>query len=407
MTPQRKKFEHVSLYQVKGVWRVTTCKIEKRRITRRLGKQQALAERYAAQVSEWIAQYRARLITVAKLLQLLGESVPVADLLVRYQQSLSSRGRSANYIRTMMPRLKILLELADVDRAAQLSVAGVNRALDALRSGSEERAPVSDQTLAHYLRAVRQFARFLTREPNRLFDTDPLQGLVSRPVSRVMRQRRSPTAQEIQLLLQHVERLPAGPFALTGFERGMLYAFALATGLRLGELRQLRVSWIDLDRGVVAVPGVHTKNGQPAYQPLPQWLIDRCRSWLAPRSGDALVWPSLPKVVTIALRADQAGARQAWIDAVTGEPRAEREASDVLRYRSASGVFDFHALRHAYVTRVVGSGASVKEAQALARHSDPKLTIGLYSHADAARMRIMVDAAIPDPARAQAQSAAQ
>ncbi len=41
---------------------------------------------------------------------------------------------------------------------------------------------------------------------------------------------------------------------------------------------------------------------------------------------------------------------------------------------------DFHALRHTYITRIVGSGASVKVAQELARHSTPTLTIGRYAH---------------------------
>ena len=41
---------------------------------------------------------------------------------------------------------------------------------------------------------------------------------------------------------------------------------------------------------------------------------------------------------------------------------------------------DFHALRHAYITRLVQSGTSVKVAQELARHSTPTLTLGRYSH---------------------------
>jgi hypothetical protein len=36
--------------------------------------------------------------------------------------------------------------------------------------------------------------------------------------------------------------------------------------------------------------------------------------------------------------------------------------------------------RHAYISTVVNSGASVKVAQELARHSSPTLSIGRYSH---------------------------
>jgi len=61
--------------------------------------------------------------------------------------------------------------------------------------------------------------------------------------------------------------------------------------------------------------------------------------------------------------------------------RRERRKSPFLRYADDAGrVADFHALRHTYVSRVVASGASVKVAQELARHSTPTLTIGRYAH---------------------------
>jgi hypothetical protein len=43
-------------------------------------------------------------------------------------------------------------------------------------------------------------------------------------------------------------------------------------------------------------------------------------------------------------------------------------------------VVDFHALRHTYISRVVASGANIKVAQELARHSTPTLTLGRYAH---------------------------
>jgi hypothetical protein len=43
-------------------------------------------------------------------------------------------------------------------------------------------------------------------------------------------------------------------------------------------------------------------------------------------------------------------------------------------------VADFHATRHTCISGIVAGGASVKTAQELARHADPALTIGRYSH---------------------------
>ena len=75
-----------------------------------------------------------------------------------------------------------------------------------------------------------------------------------------------------------------------------------------------------------------------------------------------------------------------------------------IPYRDSAGrVFDFHGLRHAYISAVVAGGASVKTAQELARHSTPTLTIGRYSHA---RLHDLVGAldALPKLTTAQARS---
>jgi integrase len=64
-----------------------------------------------------------------------------------------------------------------------------------------------------------------------------------------------------------------------------------------------------------------------------------------------------------------------------------------LAYRnSAGGVADFHALRHTYVSRLVRSGANIKVAQELARHSTPVLTLGRYAHMEIVDQRKALDA---------------
>jgi hypothetical protein len=58
---------------------------------------------------------------------------------------------------------------------------------------------------------------------------------------------------------------------------------------------------------------------------------------------------------------------------------ADLQAADIL-YRDESGkVFDFHSLRTSFATNLIKSGVSVKQAQALVRHSTPTLTLGTYS----------------------------
>jgi hypothetical protein len=51
-----------------------------------------------------------------------------------------------------------------------------------------------------------------------------------------------------------------------------------------------------------------------------------------------------------------------------------------IPFETDAGVADFHALRHAYITSLVASGAHVKTVQVLARHLTPDLAIRLYAH---------------------------
>jgi hypothetical protein len=53
------------------------------------------------------------------------------------------------------------------------------------------------------------------------------------------------------------------------------------------------------------------------------------------------------------------------------------EAAGIPKH-GPGGKLDFHACRTAYVNLVLDSGATVKEAQELARHSTPDLTMNVY-----------------------------
>ena len=54
--------------------------------------------------------------------------------------------------------------------------------------------------------------------------------------------------------------------------------------------------------------------------------------------------------------------------------------SSCLKATDADGlIVDFHSLRVTFSTLLVKSGATVKAAQELARHCDPKLTMNIYS----------------------------
>ena len=56
-----------------------------------------------------------------------------------------------------------------------------------------------------------------------------------------------------------------------------------------------------------------------------------------------------------------------------------------------TGKLDFHACRVAYINMVIESGVTVKEAQALARHSTPQLTMNVYGRVREERLSEAVE----------------
>ena len=71
------------------------------------------------------------------------------------------------------------------------------------------------------------------------------------------------------------------------------------------------------------------------------------------------------------------GARSAGWDRDENRPQFQ----DFRRYESEDGLFaDFHSHRHLFITSLELAGLSPKMAQTLARHSDVRLTLGIYTH---------------------------
>ena len=147
--------------------------------------------------------------------------------------------------------------------------------------------------------------------------------------------------------------------------RRLLYEVAISTGLRAGELASLRVEHLDIERGVIKLEAEWTKNRQEGFQPLPASLVTK----LAEVAKDKTKNEKLLHV--------------------TGHPARELEVdlkvAGILKH-TADGKIDFHSLRVTFVSLVVEAGATVKEAQVLARHATPDLTINTYAKANPKRL---------------------
>jgi len=217
--------------------------------------------------------------------------------------------------------------------------------------------PLTGKSQANYADGLKSFCEWLV-ERGQLAE-NPLKGLAAFDMT-PRSKRRAMTAGEISRLFAAMD---ADPDARV-HRRRLGYEVALASGLRKGELQALVVGDLDIERGGLLLHAEWTKNRQAGFQPLPRALVDR-----------------------LALTARGKAASEPLLfvscDASKSFARDLRRAGIPL---ALDGKLDFHAMRVAYVTFLLESGADVKTVQTLARHSNPSLTLNTYGRARADRL---------------------
>ena len=279
---------------------------------------------------------------------------PLAEHLAEYRTHLGAQGAGEKHADTKINRARRVLSLAGAAKIGDLTPARITAALGTLRAGG-----LNQQTLNHYVQAVKGLARWLWRDgrcrEHALADLSTASAEGDR-----RRVRRALTPDEAVKLLRAASE---GPKVrnLHGTDRAVLYGLALGTGLRSDELRTLTPErfHLDGDPPTVTVKACYAKNGKEAVQPLPPALETWLRPWLETRIPDYPVFGDLTVHTAKMLRVDLAAA---------GIP-----------VQTSEGVVDFHSLRTTYITHVANSGASIKTTQTLARHSTPTLTFAVYA----------------------------
>ncbi|MFO7900489.1 MAG: tyrosine-type recombinase/integrase [Planctomycetota bacterium] len=98
--------------------------------------------------------------------------------------------------------------------------------------------------------------------------------------------RRALTPDEIRRLLD----------AARGWRR-LVYEVALCSGLRAKELRSLRRSDLDTERGGLVLHAVWTKNRKDGFQPLPSVLVEELRAFAESGEAAQLYRGYVPRIV--------------------------------------------------------------------------------------------------------------
>lgn len=309
-----------------------------------------------------------------------------------FELHLRHKGNSAQYVFEKSSRVRKIVAGCKWRLISDISASQVQRYLAERRKETDDKRGLSIQTSNHYLRAIKQFSRWLVRDW-RAHD-DPLVHL-SMLNARIDRRhdRRALSVEEFSRL---VEAAATGPevVCLSGPDRAMMYILSAWTGYRKGEIGSLTKRSIRLDDNppTVTVAAAYSKRKRQDTQVLHPELAARLRAWLATKGDlpdEALLFPvsaAVPGGVdrrgAKMMKKDLAAARKKWIkEAKTPKEKAERERSDFLKYQDSAGKFaDFHSNRHTFITNLERAGVSPRTAQTLARHCDIRLTMGVYTH---------------------------
>ena len=236
--------------------------------------------------------------------------------------------------------------------------------LEAFLLDLREKEKRSIQTANDWLQAVRQFCRWMMA--NERLERDPFCRLKPGNAKLDQRRRRGEfTPAEIGKLLAAAAVSKIAFRGLTGPHRRMIYRVALGTGFRAAELAALVPDYFDLDACTPSaiLPAEFTKNRKGAVQPLGADLVKELRAYFAGRRKKELLWPGT------------------WADRSADMLKFDLTAAGVpFEVDGPEGieVRDFHALRNCYISDVLRTGADLKQAMTLARHSDPRLTTARY-----------------------------
>lgn len=238
---------------------------------------------------------------------------------------------------------------------------GLRRYLDSLYQAS-----LSPRTISRHLTTLRNFYRFLVREG--VVERDPTEflALPKKWSSLPKYLNRS----EIELLLG----APKEDRPLGHRDRAML-ELLYASGLRVSELCQLRLTDPELDLGVVRVTG---KGNKQRVVPMGRSAVEVLTAYLQ-RSRPALLKGRASPFLFVTAR---------------GGPMTRQGFWKLLgNYGKKVGIFHDltpHVIRHSFATHLVEGGADLRSVQTMLGHADIGTT-QIYTHVVRSRLRQTVD----------------
>jgi integrase len=313
-----------------------------------------------AETSRWLENaplaLRARLVAVGIIDGArVSAAKPLTDLLTDFLRHLEAKDRTAKYVGECASMLRRVFDDCRFIVWSDITPGTVESYLKGLRDGG-----LSVRRSNGYLTTLKGFARWMIDTGQT--SESPLRGLrkLNERVD-VRRDRRAATADELRQLIA-TTAASGEAFGMDGPERSLLYRFCAETGLRANEARTLTVGSFDLDGLTVCVRAGYSKHRATDTVPLRRDLAEALRGHLSGR---------LPATKAFG------GRYRKLTDRTSEMLQADLAAAGVAYVDDRGRVFDFHGLRHSFVSNLKHAPSRV--AQSLARHKTSAMT-DRYTH---------------------------
>jgi len=304
-----------------------------------------------------------------------GRTMSLEGLLAEFESVLTTRERTATWTRRVVRRARETFSGAGFATLSEIEPGAIERHLKSKRDekrktkGSDEELPgMSARESNHRVQACREVVRWAVGKG--LLERDPLATiqLVNAKLD-PRHERRALGQEDVRKLVQKAHDGPTWR-GVSGPTRSLAWRLAASAGLRVAEIVDLQVRDVEPDASggpMLRVRAETAKNRKETLLPLSAELARDLAPYLRGK---------LPKASLLALPPSFRHHAPRWL-------RIDLKAAKIPYADAAGRVADVHSLRSAFVTELMRSGANVKAIQRLARHSDARMTVGLYSRFDA------------------------
>lgn len=256
--------------------------------------------------------------------------------------------------------------------------------------------------------SINHLRRYLVRAINRAREAERWNG--DNPAERV-KSRRVPRRPPDYLRADEVPRV----LEQIASRWRPLFATAIYTGMRKGELFALRKSDVDIQARLVTVARSHdrdmTKGGRTAVLPIATELVPFLDAALSVSTSELVfpgkagkhLRPDIPLAKTLRVALARAGivlGYQLTCRRKGCGHREEQQTNDRRRCpkckmqlwpKTKVRPIRFHDLRHTTASLMMMAGANPAAVQRILRHSDPRITTEIYGHLSPGYLRAEVD----------------